>query len=60
MHASDINDEMKLAAAYAIAGLVEEPNAECIIPSPFDPRVAEAVAQAVADTARKTGVAREV
>ncbi len=60
VHASDINDEMKLAAAYAIAGLVEEPNAECIIPSPFDPRVAEAVAQAVADTARKTGVAREV
>lgn len=60
VHASDINDEMKIAAAYAIASLVEEPRAECIVPSPFDPRVAKTVAKAVAETARKTGVAREV
>ena len=60
VHASDINTEMKIAAAYAIASLVEEPRADYIIPSPFDPRVAETVAKAVADTARKTGVAREV
>lgn len=58
--ATDINDEMKVAAAYAIASLVEEPTAEYIIPSPFNPEVAKVVAQAVAETARKTGVAREV
>lgn len=60
VRAKDINDEMKVAAAYAIAKLVEEPNEEYIIPSPFDARVAPAVARAVADTAKKTGVAREV
>lgn len=60
VRATDINDEMKIAAAYAIASLVEEPTAEYIIPSPFNPDVAKVVAKAVADTARKTGVAREV
>lgn len=60
VHAKDINDQMKIAAAYAIAELVEEPHSECIIPSPFDPRVVPAVAQAVSETAHKTGVAREV
>lgn len=59
VRATDINDPMKIAAAYAIADLIEEPKADYIIPSPFDPRVAEAVAKAVAETARKTGVARE-
>ena len=60
VRATDINDEMKVAAAYAIAGLVsdEELNADYIIPNPFDKRVAEAVAKAVADAAVKTGVAR--
>jgi malate dehydrogenase (oxaloacetate-decarboxylating) len=60
VRATDINDEMKVAAAYAIASLVDEPTAEYIIPSPFNPEVAKVVAKAVADTARKTGVAREV
>lgn len=60
VRARDINDEMKVAAAYAIASLVEEPTAEYIIPSPFNPEVAKVVAEAVAETARKTGVAREV
>lgn len=60
VRASDINDDMKVAAAYAIAELVKEPIAEYVIPSPFDPEVAKAVAGAVAETARKTGVAREV
>lgn len=60
VRARDINDEMKLAAAYAIAGLVEEENlsSEYIIPAPFDPRVGEIVAIAVAEAARKSGVAR--
>jgi malate dehydrogenase (oxaloacetate-decarboxylating) len=60
VRASDINDEMKIAAAYAIAGLItdEELNAEYVIPAPFDPRVGDAVAKAVAEAARKTGVAR--
>ncbi len=58
--ASDINDEMKVAAAYAIAGLVsdEELSSEYILPAAFDPRVKTAVASAVAEAARKTGVAR--
>ena len=60
VRATDINDEMKVAAAYAIASLVDEPTAEYIIPSPFNPEVAKVVAKAVADPARKTGVAREV
>ncbi len=60
VRASDINDEMKIAAAYAIAGLVsdEELNAEYVIPAPFDPRVGDAVAEAVAQAARESGVAR--
>ena len=60
VRASDINDEMKVAAAYAIANIItdEERNAEYIIPNPFDKRVAKAVAEAVAQAARDTGVAR--
>lgn len=60
VRASDINDEMKVAAAYAIAGLVsdEELNAEYILPAAFDPRVKDAVAKAVAEAAVKSGVAR--
>lgn len=60
VHASDINDEMMEAAAYAIAGLVDDEHrcAEYIIPGAFDERVAPAVAAAVADAARKSGVAR--
>ncbi len=60
VRASDINDEMKIAASRAIAGLVsdEELTPEYIIPAPFDKRVAEAVAKAVAKAARDTGVAR--
>ena len=61
VRASDINDEMKIAAAEAIAGLIsdEELNADNIIPAAFDPRVGKAVAAAVAEAARKTGVARK-
>ena len=58
--AADINDEMKVAAAYAIAGLVsdEELNADYILPAAFDPRVKDAVAKATAEAAVKSGVAR--
>ncbi|MEA4854604.1 MAG: NADP-dependent malic enzyme [Christensenella sp.] len=58
--ASDINDEMKIAAAYAISGLISEKelSAEYIIPAAFDPRVGKAVANAVENAARATGVAR--
>ncbi len=58
--ASDINEEMKLAAARALAELIspEELNAENIIPAAFDPRVCPAVAEAVAAAARTSGVAR--
>ena len=60
VRASDINDEMKIAAAYALANLVSagELNPEYVIPAPFDPRVGSAVAKAVAGAARKSGVAR--
>ena len=60
VRASDINDEMKLAAAYAIAELVDEKDlsAEYIIPDAFDKRVAESVAEAVAKAAVESGVAR--
>lgn len=60
VRAGDINDDMKIAAAYALAGLVSEAelSAEYIIPAPFDPRVKDAVATAVAEAARKSGVAR--
>ncbi|MEA5003095.1 MAG: malic enzyme-like NAD(P)-binding protein [Christensenella sp.] len=58
--ASDINDEMKIAAAYAIADLItkEELAADYVIPAPFDKRVGPAVAKAVHDAAVKSGVAR--
>ena len=60
VRASGINEEMKMAAASALAGLVsdEELSADYIIPTPFDKRVGPAVARAVAEAARKTGVAR--
>lgn len=60
VRARDINDEMKIAAAYALANLIsdEELNPDYIIPLPFDKRVGPAVAKAVAEAARKTGVAR--
>ena len=60
VRASDINDEMKVAAAYAVAGLVsdEELSAQYILPTAFDPRVRDTVAMAVAAAARKSGVAR--
>ena len=60
VRATEINDEMKVAAAYAIADLVspEELNSEYILPQPFDPRIKDAVAKAVAQAARKTGAAR--
>ncbi|OES43791.1 NAD(P)-dependent malic enzyme [Domibacillus iocasae] len=60
-HASDINEEMKMAAAYAIASLVEDHkrSEEYIIPSAFDPRVAPEVAAAVAQAAMDSGVARK-
>ena len=60
VRASDINEEMKMAAARALAELIsdEELNAEYIIPRAFDKRVGPAVAAAVAEAARKSGVAR--
>ena len=60
VRASDINEEMKLAAAEALAALVsdEERGVECIMPGALDPRVVPAVARAVANAARKSGVAR--
>ena len=60
VRAKDINDEMKIAAAEALAGLItdEELAPDYIIPKAFDKRVGAAVAKAVAETARKTGVAR--
>ena len=60
VRAKDINDEMKVAAAYAIASLVEEDklSPDYIIQNAFDKRVSKAVAEAVAEAARKTGVAR--
>ena len=60
VRAKDINDEMKLAAAKALADLItdEELSEDYIIPKAFDKRVGKAVAKAVADAARETGVAR--
>ena len=60
VRARDINEEMKIAAAYALANLIsdEELNADYIIPAAFDPRVKEAVSKAVAQAARDSGVAR--
>ena len=60
VRASDINEEMKMAAAQALAGLISEEElcADYIIPKAFDPRVGPAVAAAVAQAARDSGVAR--
>jgi len=60
VRASDINDEMKMAASKALSNLIsdEELNADYIIPAAFDPRVGPAVAAAVAEAARASGVAR--
>ncbi len=60
VRASDINEAMKVAAADALAGLIadDELSEDYIIPKAFDPRVGATVAKAVADAARKSGVAR--
>ncbi len=60
VRASDINDEMKVAAANALASLISDSDlrADYIIPYAFDPRVKDAVAMAVSEAARKSGVAR--
>ena len=60
VRASDINDEMKIAASEALANLItdEELSPEYIIPKAFDKRVGPAVAKAVAEAAKRTGVAR--
>ena len=60
VRAKDINEEMKMAAAQALADLIseEELNEDYIIPKAFDPRVGKAVAAAVAQAARESGVAR--
>jgi malate dehydrogenase (oxaloacetate-decarboxylating) len=59
VHATSITEGMKLAAAEAIADLVgDDLSEECVIPSPFDPRVGPAVSAAVAEAARRDGVAR--
>ncbi len=60
VRASDINDEMKIAAAKALAGLIsdDELSADNILPKAFDPRVKDAVAKAAAQAARDSGVAR--
>lgn len=59
VQASDINEEMKIASAYAIADLVENVDETHIMPYAFDPKVSEKVAQAVREAARKSGVARK-
>ena len=60
VRAKDINEEMKLAAAYAIADLIteEELKEDYVIPSPFDKRVVSAISKAVAEAAIRTGVAK--
>ena len=60
-HAKDINEEMKMAAAEALASLIqdEELSADYIIPKAFDPRVGPAVAAAVAEAARKSGAVKK-
>ena len=60
VRASEINEEMKMAAANALSALIadDELSADYIIPKAFDPRVGKAVAEAVAEAARRTGVAR--
>ena len=58
--ASDINEEMKIAASYALASIIDESelNADYILPHAFDPRVGKAVAEAVKKAAVESGVAR--
>jgi malate dehydrogenase (oxaloacetate-decarboxylating) len=60
VRATEINEEMKVAAAYAIANAIsdEDLNSECIIPKAFDLKVQSLVAEAVKDAAIKSGVAR--
>ena len=60
VRAKEINEQMKIAAANALAGIIsdDELNEDYIIPEAFDPRVGEAVAKAVARAARETGAAR--
>ena len=60
VRASDINEEMKMAASYAIASLVsdDELTADYILPKAFDSRVGKTVAEAVAEAAKASGVAR--
>ena len=62
VRASDINEEMKMAAAMALASIIpdEELNENNIIPAAFDKRVVPAVAKAVAEAAIRTGVARKL
>ena len=60
VRASDINEEMKIAAVHALSGLVEEPTRERFIVDPFDKRVVKVVAEGVGDAAKKSGVCREV
>jgi malate dehydrogenase (oxaloacetate-decarboxylating) len=61
VHAKEINEEMKLAAVYAIAGLIsdDELYADYVIPNPFDRRVVAHVAAAVAKTTMETGVSQK-
>jgi malate dehydrogenase (oxaloacetate-decarboxylating) len=61
VRAKEINEEMKVAAVYAISGLInsEELHADYVIPDPFDPRVAKHVAEAVAAAAINTGIVRK-
>jgi len=61
VHAREINDEMKIAAAEAIAGLIPESGLreDYVIPAAFDERVGKTVAAAVAEAARKSGVIKE-
>jgi malate dehydrogenase (oxaloacetate-decarboxylating) len=62
VRAHEINEDMKLAAAEAIAGVIppKELSEDYIIPSVFDERVAPAVAEAVAEKAKESGMARRV
>ena len=61
VRATEINDQMKIAAVHAIANLIdeEELSDDYIIPNPFDQRVASAVSEAVALAARESGVATD-